>query len=68
MLFSLMKGHTFLEFETFIAKVTHDLPWDLYLVIFPLVEIDQIFCEEAWNVGTLLTLVDQVLHTEKWPL
>ena len=67
-MFSLVNGHTFLQFKTFVAKVTRDLPRDLYVVIFPLVEINQIFCEEAWNVGTFLTLVDQIFHAEKWSL
>ena len=67
-LVSLVSGQTFLLFETFVAKLTHDLPRDLYIVIFPLVEINQIFCEEAWNVGTFLTLVDQIFDAEKWSL
>ena len=67
-MFSLVKGHTFLEFKTFVAKMTHNLLRDLYIVVFPLMEINKIFCEEAWNMGTPLTLVDQILHTEKWSL
>ena len=67
-MFSLVNGHTFLEFKTFVAKMTHNLLRDLYIVVFPLMEINKIFCEEAWNMGTPLTLVDQILHTEKWSL
>ena len=67
-MFSLVNSHTFLLFKNFVAKVTHDLPRNFYIVIFPLVEINQIFCEEAWNVGTFLTLVDQIFHAEKWSL